>query len=268
MYGLYLGLRASAALTFRVLPSGILDIISYPFVPPTTLSGWLRRVWMLAEGHDLPNTSAKKDAPFYVLPRNIISLGAYPDVPSHIHKTKRKGVKNFSDTSFTRLIFDKKTGPTFQLHTWEYLTTDKLNAYLIAETDETLIHLRGALTNEQESTPWGCKLGKEGFAFLDDVGEVEKLEQTQQKQQPKTLLPLDVVITQDNPIDFAVHNVHRFAWRDGDTELIEPSPVKGYDIQPLALANLYNGTELEANWWQGEHLSFPVGLESILAGAA
>lgn len=268
MYGLYLGLRASAALTFRVLPSGILDIITYPFVPPTTLSGWLRRVWMLAEGYDLPTTSAKRDAPFYVLPRDIISLGAYPDNPSHVHKTKRKGVKDFSDTSFTRLIFDKKTAPTFQLHTWEYLTTDRLNAYLVAEEGSALEHLQTILTDGQESTPWGCKLGKEGFAYLDEVGEVEQLEQVQRKQEPQTLLPLEVVINQETPVDFAVHNVHRFAWEEGDDDLTEPSPVQGYDIQPLALANLYGGIELEANWWQGERLAFPVGLESILVGAS
>lgn len=223
---------------------------------------------MLAEGHDLPETTAKKDAPFYVLPRDIISLGAYPDIPSYVHKTKRKGVKNFSDTSFTRLIFDKKTAPTFQLHTWEYLTTDKLNAYLVAENSDALDHLYSLLTDGDSSTPWGCKLGKEGFAYLNEIGKVEKLEQVQRKQIPKTLLPLEVVIQQGTPIDFAVHNVHRFAWLEGDTDLTEPSPVQGYDIQPLALANLYNSVELETNWWQGEHLAFPVGLENILEGAS
>ena len=263
MHGLKLTLRASAALTFRVLPSGILDIISYPFVPPTTLSGWLRRVWMLAEGLDLPETSAKKDAPYFVLPRELVSLGAYPERTSFIHKTKRKGVKNFKDTSFTRLIFDKTTAPTFQLHTWEYLTTDKLLGYVVSEDEGALRHLRNVLSDDEGATPWGCKLGKEGFAYLSNMSEVEELEQQTNTQPAQTLLPIDTVVQQTKPVDFSVFNIYRFAWRSKDSNGLDaPSAVAGYDVLPLAWAE---GT-LNTLWWQGESMHFPVGLEDTLRG--
>lgn len=264
MFGLKFTLQASAALTFRVLPSGILDIISYPFVPPTTLSGWLRRVWMLAEGFDLPETTAKKDAPYFVLPRDLISLGAYPERTSHIHKTKRKGVKNFKDTSFTRLTFDKTTAPTFQLHTWEYLTTDKLLGYVVSEGKGTLQHLHDILSDDEGATPWGCKIGKEGFAYLAELSEVERLEQQTHTQQPQTLLPIDTVVQQAEPVDFSVFNIHRFAWREEEMDALDtPSAVAGYDILPLAWTARGN---LKTLWWQGESMHFPVGLEETLRG--
>jgi hypothetical protein len=263
MFGLHLTLQATAALTMRVLPSGILDIISYPFVPPTTLSGWLRRVWMLAEGYDLPETSAAKNAPYYVLPPEIISLGAYPKRSSYIHKTKRKGVKDFSDTSFTRLVFDKDTGPTFQLHTWEYLTTDKLNGYVVSEDKDMLERLHNHLVIDDELRPWGCKLGKEGFAYLADISGIQKLEQREDTLQPLTLLAIDTVINQSKPIDFAVHNIHRFAWGKGITQIDTPSPVKGYDSLPMALTE--NG-QLATSWWYAPNMHFPVGLETVLEG--
>lgn len=263
MFGVHLTLQATAALTMRVLPSGILDIISYPFIPPTTLSGWLRRVWMLAEGLDLPETSASKNAPYYVLPPEIVSLGAYPKRTSYIHKTKRKGVKDFSDTSFTRLIFDKETGPTFQLHTWEYLTTDKLDGYVVSEDKEILEHLCKNLTSDNSLIPWGCKLGKEGFAYLAEMSDIERLEQREDTLQPLTLLPIDTVINQNKPIDFAVHNIHRFAWGKKKTELNSPSSVKGYNSLPMALTN---NSQLTTSWWYAPNMHFPTGLETVLAG--
>lgn len=267
MHGLKLTLQASAALTLRVFPSGILDITTYPFVPPTTLSGWLRRVWMLAEGQDLPETSAAKDSPYYVLPRDVVSLGAYPQRKSLIHKTKRKGVKDFKDTSFTRLIFDKKTAPTFQLHTWEYLTTDRLDAFVVCEEAAPLARLHEHLHDDQEILPWGCKLGKEGFAFVIETSEVQTLRREEGRLEPQTLLPLDTVVTQGSPVDFAVHNLYRFDWQaagEVDNDLGSPSPIAGYDLLPLALAR--EDTKIETSWWVGRDMRVPVALVDTLGG--
>lgn len=217
---------------------------------------------MLAEGYDLPETSAKKDAPYFVLPPEVTSLGAYPEQKSYAHKTKRKGVKDFKDTSFTRLVFDKNTGPTFQLHSWEYLTTDKLKGYLVSQEKAPLEQLRNDLVVEEEVRPWGCKLGKEGFAFVDSITEVQALSRIEGQFIPNTLLPLNTVIEQPNPIDFAVHSIHRHIWHSKKADLENPSPVKGYDMIPLALtANI----RLRASWWKSADLCFPVGLEEILA---
>jgi hypothetical protein len=78
MHALALWIRPTSALTFRVLPGSIRDIATYPFVPPTTLSGWLRRLFWAREGL-LPPDWKEGNAPrFYVLPRRYVPLGAYP----------------------------------------------------------------------------------------------------------------------------------------------------------------------------------------------
>jgi hypothetical protein len=67
-------------------------------------------------------------------------------------------------------------------------------------------------------------------------------------------------------LDFAIHNIYRFAWQeDADDENLQtPSPVQGYDILPLALAS--NG-KVNTSWWCGEDMHFPQGLETTLGVA-
>src|SRR5262245_18293599 len=104
MHLLTVDIQPTAALTFRILPGSILDICTYPFVPPTTLSGFLRRLTMLAAGIDVPGT-AVDDAPYSVLPPALITLGAYPFPGQRgiVHRTHRTGMKDFTDTTFTRI---------------------------------------------------------------------------------------------------------------------------------------------------------------------
>ena len=269
MYGLRLTLRASAALTFRVMPSGMLDIITYPFVPPTTFSGWLRRVWMLARGLDLPET-AVKNAPYYVLPPELLSMGAYPARPSHVHKTKRKGVKDFANTNLSRLASSKndKTLPEIQLHSWEYLTADALHGYLLSENEALLGDLRSALLDGAESVPWGCKLGKEGFAFLEAVDDVQLLRRRQGEFEARTLIPLDMLVSHAPPVDFAVYNVYRHVWANGTDQhdLAAPSNVLGYDLLPMGYAPASGPLHLSGTWWTADTWQIPHGLDASLRG--
>jgi hypothetical protein len=129
-----------------------------------------------------------------------------------------------------------------------------------------LRHLHDILSDDCGASPWGCKIGKEGFAYLEALGEVEQLEQQISTRQPQTLLPIDTVVQQPEPIDFSVFNIYRFAWRgDAVDSLDTPSAVSGYDILPLAWAE---GGTLEAQWWQSESMHFPVGLEETLRGTS
>ena len=43
MWMLQLGIKPTSGLTFRRMPSSILHISTYRFLPPTTMSGFLRR---------------------------------------------------------------------------------------------------------------------------------------------------------------------------------------------------------------------------------
>ena len=69
MWMLKLVLKPTSGLTFRRIPSSILHISTYPFLPPTTMSGFLRRLKMLEAGH-LPET-AVKDPDYYALPPQL-----------------------------------------------------------------------------------------------------------------------------------------------------------------------------------------------------
>lgn len=55
---LKLTIKPTAGLTFRRMPSSILHISTYPFLTPTTMSGFLRRLKLLEAGH-LPKTEVK-----------------------------------------------------------------------------------------------------------------------------------------------------------------------------------------------------------------
>ena len=73
MWMLELVIKPTSGLTFRRMPSSILHISTYPFLPPTTMSGFLRRLKMLEAGH-LPET-AVKDPAYYALPPPTLYSG-------------------------------------------------------------------------------------------------------------------------------------------------------------------------------------------------
>ena len=63
-------------LTFRRMPSAILHISTFPFIPPSTLSGWLRRLYLMQIEIYLDTLVDQPD--YYVMPREFHVLGAYP----------------------------------------------------------------------------------------------------------------------------------------------------------------------------------------------
>ena len=72
MWMLKLEIKPTSGLTFRRMPSSILHISTYPFLPPTTMSGFLRRLKLLEAGH-FPET-AVKDPDYYTLPSQLCPL--------------------------------------------------------------------------------------------------------------------------------------------------------------------------------------------------
>jgi hypothetical protein len=54
IWAIELELVPTGPLTFRQMPAGILHIMSYPFMPPTTMSGFLNRLLQIAEGGEWP----------------------------------------------------------------------------------------------------------------------------------------------------------------------------------------------------------------------
>lgn len=127
MYCVELTIQPTAALTFRMLPGSILNIATYPFVPPTSLSGYLRRLSIMSNGGEIPGTKVKNPST-YLLPPRYITLGAYSTNSrwSGIHRTYRKGMDRFTHDAFSSIYREKNSKENIQLHTWEYLITEEL----------------------------------------------------------------------------------------------------------------------------------------------
>ena len=248
MWMLQLVIKPTSGLTFRRMPSSILHISTYPFLPPTTMSGFLRRLKLLETGN-LPET-AVKDPDYYTLPSQLCSLGAYPNGQNyHIHTTKRQGIRSFKHNAFSRIVRTQSNKEVYQLHTWEYLFTEKLIGYVVSEDEELLSQLR---TVEN----FGCKIGKEGYAFVDEVSGPTQLILKQKHAIPDTLLPGKALVG----VPCEVFPLYRYAWGNGKSEginltLPEPSNIEGF--VPFVVGEVQGEIELEYYTDGNVHLPKP-----------
>lgn len=271
MYCLQLKITPTAPMTFRILPGSILNIATYPFVPPTTLSGYLRRLGMLSAGLDLPETANNKDnPPLYALPHHYIPLGAYPtkNSCSGVHRTYRKGMPNFNHTTFSKLYFEKSNKENFQLHTWEYLIADELVGYVVSESLAGLDHF-------QDLETYGCKLGKEGFAVLTEVSEPIALKQQTMTVQPSTIVPMESLLASNqfaNGCD--IYNLYRYNWlNDTATQSDEEgflddtrTPVDGFIPFVVAYYPTASSSTPTLDYYTNEEIYLPVSLVHLLQG--
>ncbi len=256
MYGIWLDIRPTAGLTFRRMPSSILHISSYPFLPPTTMSGWLRRLLLLSAGH-YPETDLKEPM-YYVLPPAYRVLGAYP-LPDpqrsyQMHTTYRQGVRAFNHNAFSRLVRYADKDEVYQLHTWDYLLVDRLRGYVLHEEPEALEALR-ALAN------YGCKIGKEGYAYVEAVSEVTPLQRMWGRASPAALVPAAELVGRPSTL----YSLYRYKYRagaDGAGDLREPiaSEVEGF--VPVR-AGWPAEDVIELEYWTDGQVYLPVSLEGL-----
>lgn len=257
MYGISLDIRPTGGLTFRRMPSAILHISTYPFLLPTTMSGWLRRLLMLSAGH-YPETDIKKPD-YFALPPEYYVLGAYP-VPDpqrsyQVHTTHRQGIRAFNHNAFSRVVRYANSKEVYQLHTWEYLMVDRLRGYVLHEDGQALELLRGVAN-------YGCKIGKEGFAYLESVSEVKPLELIKTHSAPSALVPaLDLV---GHPS--TLYTLYRYQFK-AVQPLIEdlrqpmPSAIEGF-VPIRAGWPAEDGIALE--YWTDGQMYLPVSLVELL----
>ncbi|NEP12296.1 MAG: Hsp70 family protein, partial [Symploca sp. SIO2C1] len=278
MYCVKLTLQPTAAMTFRILPGSILNIATYPFVPPTTFSGYLRRLGMMSARLELPETLINKDnPPIYALPPQYLALGAYPADSAWrgVHRTYRKGMFNFNHDAFSS-IYRQKTGERgkkkkeeIQLHTWEYFIAEELVGYVVADSPKGLEHF-------QDLETYGCKLGKEGFAVVSEVSDILELRQETIAAYPSTITPMEAFLQSNQFIGGCdIYNLYRYNWtgnvpslgnRDGFLDA-KPSAIAGFipfvaahfprDIGQPPTLDYYTNTE---------DLYLPVSLLKLLRG--
>lgn len=237
-----LTIRPTAPLTFRIFPGSMIRIATYPFVPPSTLSGFLKRIW-LARGLQAvppmePRSAIRKrkvdSHPMLVLPRSLICLGATAE-QYQIHRAYRQGPKSLSHSRFSMLrrTEDKEN---FQLMAWEYLMADQLTGYVVSQDAallDKLTELRG----------YGWKLGKEGYAVVEDVTSPHPLQEERVVRRASIFAPAAAMTTAAPPYD--LYRMYRIEWRDDDPALDEnrPAMVKGF--RDMSVAVISRETELD-----------------------
>lgn len=271
MYCVEIKLQPTAALTFRMLPGSILNIATYPFLPPTSLSGYLRRLGIMRAELDIPETKINKENPFtYLLPQRYITLGAHPNKSklSGIHKTYRKGMREFNHDDFSK-IYSEGDRANFQLHTWEYLITEELIGYVITESATDLEHIRD-LQN------YGCYIGKEGYAFISEVSEVIELKTQRIAAYPSTLVTMDELIQSGQLVGGCdIYNLYRYNWlpeaknqsnQDGFFGT-QPTAVNGFIPFVAAYFPKQLGNPPTLDYYtDSEEIFIPVDLVNLLGG--
>lgn len=212
---------------------------------------------MLESGH-LPET-AVKDPDYYALPPQICPLGAYPTVEQyHIHTTKRHGMSHFTHNAFSRIVSGKrKNTENYQLHTWEYLFTEQLIGYVVSE-DEKLLSQLTTVEN------FGCKIGKEGYAFVDRICGPTELVLKQVKAKPDTLLPGIVLVGE--PCE--AFPLYRYAWGIGaseNTNLAHPKPSAIEGFIPFVAGEIHSRIELNY-YTDGKHYIPKPFVDELMGG--
>lgn len=270
MYCLKLKIIPMAAMTFRILPGSILNIATYPFVPPTTLSGFLRRLGMLSVGLDIPETAINKEnPPVYALPPLYIALGAYPSTNSFstVHKTYRKGMREFNHYSFSKLYVEKDKA-NFQLHTWEYFITEELIGYVVSESLEGLAQFK-------KLEGYGCKLGKEGFAVLQEVSEPIHLTLDTLAAFPSTLVPMEAILQSNQFVGSCdIYNLYRYNWeiKSNNSSIREgfldnqPTQVEGFIPFVTGYYPQAGNLAPTLDYYTNNEIYIPVSLVNLLKG--
>lgn len=226
MFGVRVVVQPTGGLTFRRLPSSILHITTYPFLPPTTMSGFLRRLVIMQNASPTFDVATlvkqqEEDRDVYALPREMVVVGAYPERGQWwIHTTKRQGIRDFKHDAFSRIYRKAVKKQVYQLHDWDYLMCERLTGHVLSENQAWLSEL-ASLTNR------GCKLGKEGFAFVAEASEPREFRLEHTKAMPTTIMPGSLLVSV--PCD--AFPLYRYAWSsgdDGDLTAPTPSPITGF----------------------------------------
>jgi hypothetical protein len=252
LYGVIVTIRPTGALTFRRMPSAILHISTYPFMPPSTMSGWLRRLFLLSAGI-YPETAMKKPD-YYVMPPDYHVLGAYPTpnpVSSYqIRTTHRHGVRAFNHNAFSRLSGSRTQKEVYQLHTWEYLFVEQLIGVVMHDDLDALEHI-------QQLQNLGAKCGKEGYAFLETVSPIRRF--TRVTASAKPIVPATGQELRGASADLFLTYRHEHTQQKGavfDLASPEASQIAGFTSIWLG----WPATPLSLEYWSDGENFVPAGM--------
>ncbi len=236
--------RPTGPLTFRQMPSGLLHIMSYPFMPPTTMSGFLERLLQIGEGEDWAgygeewyrNKGPGKEFTL-TLDSRYRPLGAFPPENGwRIHKTRRHGPKNFKHRQFSQILWENHN-ENYELHHWDYLFCDRLTGWVAAREKAPLDRLM-TLKN------FGGKAGKEGYLFVETIQEPVECPLVQ-----GDFIPLGLVTPPSRPASGHYFNLYAHHW-DSQYEWLngEKGGVAGY----MQIGAWWQSRRMHGHYWQWE----------------
>ena len=260
--------KPTGPLTFRRMPSGILHIMSYPFMPPTTMSGFLTRLLNIAEGgewtgYDKEDWFGKGPGNHFTLTlgEEYRALGAFPPLEDwRIHKTRRHGPKTFKKkgdrkhVEFSELL-RRHHEENYQLHHWDYLFCETMTGWIAARDKAPLDRLK-CLKNH------GGKAGKEGWLFVQKMGDPRVVSL---KEGP--FKPLGLVTPPLRPLSGTFYNLYghhwnkNYEWRNG-----EKGGVDGY----TQFGGWWGPAEVSGTYWAWDDgFGFPAHVpDAFLSGDA
>jgi len=221
------------------------------------MSGYLDRLIRLSHGEDLPETSST-DLNFYVLPRTYHVLGALaapdPVYSQRVLTTIRQGIRLFNHVAASQLKRDKRSQSerskeSYQLYRWEYLFAEALVGYVLHEDEDAL-----ALLTETQN--YGYKLGKEGWAYVEEIEGPFLLEQQRLRAKPSCLVPA----TEAFGSSTRMYPLYRYAWHEETNQEHEPgrepAPIQGFVPFLAAILN----DRVEMDYYAGNGAYIPVSL--------
>lgn len=172
MYLLLLTLGFTGPLTVREFPWHQSIIRSVRFVPPSTLSGFLRRIldFKVLNDEEFKSIYNEKEYRYYTLDyTKHLPLGAFVKRIDEIkiHTAYRQGPRSFLHERFSQL-FDYGPRATklalpdlaeYQPHQWDYVLMDVAIGYILTKAPSEFDKIEN----------YGCKIGKNGYAYVKNV---------------------------------------------------------------------------------------------------
>lgn len=199
-------------------------VFSYPFIPPTTFSGYLARVYLISKHLREGNKDSlsmlrehitergEKHSPLLLTKFvDCIVLGAYPitrrigDAFTY-RQGSRLGILGDEDRfKFIRFKRDMGRGTRYWLIRWQWRIFEELTGYVLSKSSIELEKMNSICG-------YGFKIGYEGFTFVKDIKGPYELQKATGKYLPS--VPLVLSLTRPFSVKGNCYTLYRYKGYD------------------------------------------------------
>ncbi|NET00286.1 MAG: hypothetical protein F6K61_06830 [Sphaerospermopsis sp. SIO1G1] len=152
--------------------------------------------------------------------------------------------------------------------TWEYFITEELIGYVVSESLEGLAQFK-------QLEGYGCKLGKEGFAVLQEVSEPIELTLDTLAAFPSTLVPMEAILQSNQFVGSCdIYNLYRYNWeiKSHNSSITEgfldhqPTQVEGFIPFVTGYYPQAGNLAPTLDYYTNQEIYIPVSLVNLLKG--